>query len=64
MPSGAIHITAVGVTPGRTNIVEASTDLTMWSPISTNVSTGTTFAIVDSDATTLNQRFYRLVQLP
>jgi hypothetical protein len=64
MPSGAIHITAVGVTPGRTNIVEASTDLTTWSPISTNVSTGTSFAIVDSDAATLDHRFYRLVQLP
>lgn len=64
MPSGAIHISAVGITPGRTNIVEASTDLKTWSPISTNVSTGTTFATVDTNATSLDQRFYRLLQLP
>jgi phosphatidylinositol-3-phosphatase len=64
MPSGAIHITAVGITPGRTNIVEASTDLKTWSPISTNISTTTSFATVDSDAASLKQRFYRLLQLP
>jgi hypothetical protein len=64
MPSGAIHITAVGITPGRTNIVEASSDLTTWSPISTNVSTGTSFATVDANATDFRQRFYRLLQLP
>jgi hypothetical protein len=64
MPSGAIHITAVGITPGRTNIVEASTDLATWLPICTNVATSTTFAAIDAEATTLHQRFYRLVQLP
>jgi hypothetical protein len=64
MPSGAIRLDAVGVTPGRTNIVEASTDLTTWLPIWTNVATSTTFTIVDGDATNLNQRFYRLLQLP
>jgi hypothetical protein len=64
MPSGAIHITAVGITPGRTNIVEASTDLTAWSPIWTNVSTSTSFTTVDTNAAGLEQRFYRLHQLP
>jgi hypothetical protein len=64
MPSGAIHISAVGITPGRTNIVEASTDLTNWSPISTNVSTSRTFATVDTNAVSMEQRFYRLLQLP
>ena len=64
MPSGAIHITAVGITPGRTNVVQASTDLTIWLPISTNVSTGTTFATVDTNAASFSQRFYRLLQLP
>jgi hypothetical protein len=64
MPSGAMHLTAVGVTPGRTNIVEASPDLTTWLPIWTNVATSTTFATIDSEATTLDHRYYRLVQLP
>lgn len=64
MPSGGIHLTAVGITPGRTNIVEASTDLSNWTAISTNVATGTSFAIVDEEAKTFEQRFYRLLQLP
>ena len=64
MPSGAMHLTAVGVTPGRTNIVEASTDLMTWLPISTNVATSRTFATIDSEATSLNRRYYRLLQLP
>jgi hypothetical protein len=64
MPSGAIQITAVGITPGRTNVIEASHDLTTWSPISTNVSTSTSFATVDTNAASFKQRFYRLLQLP
>jgi len=64
MPSGIIHLTAVGITPGRTNIVEASKDLANWSPISTNVSGDATFTIVDEDALNFDQRFYRLLQLP
>jgi hypothetical protein len=63
-PSGAIHLTASGVTPGRTNIVQASSDLASWVPISTNVATTNTFMVVDSDATNFNRRFYRLLQLP
>jgi hypothetical protein len=64
MPSGAIHISAVGITPGRTNIVEASTDLKTWLPIWTNVSTSRTFETVDTNAASMEQRFYRLLQLP
>lgn len=64
MPSGAIHLTAVGVTPGRTNIVEASTNLSNWTPIWTNVASSRTFAIMDDNAKTFGQRFYRLLQLP
>lgn len=63
-PSGAIHLTAVGITPGTTNIIEASSNLSTWAPISTNVATGMTFAVVDSDTSSFNQRFYRLLQLP
>jgi Phospholipase C len=64
MPSGAMHLTAVGVTPGRTNIVEASKDLMTWLPIATNVATSTSFATIDTDAASLDQRYYRLIQLP
>ena len=64
MPSGAIHLTAVGITPGTTNVIEASTNLVTWTPISTNVSTSTTIAFFDTDALAYNCRFYRLLQLP
>jgi hypothetical protein len=64
MPSGEIHITAVGITPGRTNVVEVSSDLATWSPISTNVTSSTSFAMVDTNAASFKQRFYRLLQLP
>lgn len=64
MPSGAIHLTVAGIIPGATNIIEASTDLLTWTPISTNVATSTTFAVIDSDASALDRRFYRLLQLP
>jgi hypothetical protein len=63
-PSGAIHLTAVGITPGTTNIIEASSNLSTWAPISTNVATGASFTVVDSDASSFNKRFYRLLQLP
>src|ERR1051326_150095 len=64
VPSGGIRLTAVGITPGRTNMVEASTDLSNWTPISTNVVSKTAFTTVDEEAKTLEQRFYRLLQLP
>lgn len=64
MSSGAIHLTAVGITPGRTNLVEASTNLSNWTPIATNVISGTSFTIIDGEAANLERRFYRLLQLP
>ena len=64
MPSGVIHLTAVGITPGTTNVIEASTNLVTWTPISTNVTTSTTFGFFDTEALAYNYRFYRLLQLP
>lgn len=64
MPSGAIQLSLVGITPGRTNIIEASTNLLSWIPVLTNVATTNTFALVDTDAINFNRRFYRLLQLP
>jgi phospholipase C len=64
MPSGEVRLTAVGITPGRTNVVEVSSDLATWSPISTNVTSSTSFAMIDTNAANLKKRFYRLLQLP
>ena len=49
-----------GVVPGATNIVEATTDFSVWTPISTNVSVTNQLTSMDSTATNLSQRFYRI----
>jgi hypothetical protein len=64
LPGGGIQLTAVGVTPGRTNLVQASSDLTNWMAISTNAVWTNTFTVSDNTATNSSAHFYRLVQLP
>jgi hypothetical protein len=64
LADGRIELTAMAVTPGRTNLVEASGDFSNWSAISTNQVSTDTFTVVDDAATNFNGRFYRLVQLP
>lgn len=64
MPSGGINLTAEGVTPGRTNVIEASTNLVNWISISTNVASSNSFVVIDADAKDFDRRFYRLLQLP
>lgn len=48
------------VVPGRTNIIEASTDLSTWVPIATNVLDCGFLLLSDSDATNFTHRFYRV----
>jgi phosphatidylinositol-3-phosphatase len=64
LPGGGVQLTAVGVVPGRTNLVLVSGDLTNWMAISTNTVAANTFTVTDWAATNLNACFYRLVQLP
>jgi hypothetical protein len=64
LADGRIELTAMEVTPGRTNLVQASDDFSNWRAISTNQVSTNTFTIVDDVATNFNGRFYRLVQLP
>jgi hypothetical protein len=64
LPGGGLQLTAVGVTPGRTNLVQASSDLINWLSISTNVTSAYTFTVTDYTATNFPTRYYRLVQLP
>ncbi len=61
---GSVELTAAGVMPGRTNLVQASSYLTHWTSISTNVALTNTFTVTDQTATNFNVRFYRIVQLP
>ena len=64
VPGVGMQLTAAGVIPGRTNLVQACGDLTSWASISTNVAGTNTFTITDTGATNSDTRFYRLVQLP
>jgi hypothetical protein len=57
------QIRCAGVVPGSTNVVEASSDLLGWTPISTNVASTGELTIMDSTATNFNQRFYRVKRM-
>jgi autotransporter-associated beta strand protein len=60
--NGVPTITFAGI-PGRTNVVEASTNLTLWTAISTNVAgTDGLWQVTDPDATNFVNRFYRSYQ--
>jgi len=61
--ANGFQFTFKGVTPGATNIVEASTDMVVWTPISTNVSATNQFTTMDATATNFSRRFYRAKEL-
>jgi uncharacterized repeat protein (TIGR01451 family) len=58
--NGAFQFTVTSY-PGVTNIIQASTNLTTWIPIYTNVGS---FIYTNLDATNYPQRFYRTLMLP
>ena len=49
--------------PGQTYVVEASTNLTTWTPVATNTPTGTSFLFKDTNAGTASTRLYRVRQV-
>jgi hypothetical protein len=63
-PLGQFRFTLTGVTPGRTNVIEASTNLVNWTAISTNVVSTNRVTVTDSGATNHDRRHYRAFQLP
>jgi phosphatidylinositol-3-phosphatase len=60
MLTNGFQVTIAGVVPGRSNVVETSTNFSAWTPVCTNVSTTNTITILDSGATDSSQRFYRV----
>ncbi len=64
LPGRGTQLTALGVIPGGTNIVLTSTNLAVWTAISTNTVQTNTFTALDQSSTNAQTRFYRLVQLP
>ena len=60
--NGAPIVRLENVLPGKTNYVQASSDLVNWTTISTNVATNA-ITIVDPGAAGAAQRFYRAIEL-
>lgn len=54
--------TATGLTVGKTNVLHASTNLTSWVAMQTNVAANTWLTF--TNPTTWPRRFFRLVELP
>jgi plastocyanin len=61
LTNGQFQFTILGIA-GQTYATEASTNLTAWSAISTNVAPSNSFNVVDPAATNIGQRFYRTRQ--
>lgn len=57
--NGQFQFTINGVTPGKTNVVQSSLDLSSWTSISTNVALSNSLQIIDSAASNFNLRFYQ-----
>jgi len=64
LPNGAFRFTLYNLMPGKTNIVESSTNLTTWSALATNVPTIALWNFTNSPAPSILFRFYRSRQLP
>jgi hypothetical protein len=62
-PSGTVFIQSLSVM-GQTNILQASSNLRDWVPVSTTVPMSNPFTWLDSQGLNLPQRFYRLLTLP
>ena len=62
-PGSGVALTMSGLVPGRTNLLQASVDLSNWVNLSTNVSSSNRFTLVDSSATNFGRRFYRMQEL-
>jgi hypothetical protein len=58
--TNGFQLTFAGVVPGRTNVVETSTNRFTWAPLCTNVSVTNKITVMDHTATNHNQRYYRI----
>lgn len=59
---GQFLFAATDLTAGKTNVLQASTNLTSWAAIQTNVADRASLTF--TNATTLPRHFFRLVKLP
>ena len=61
--NGTVNITINNALPGRTNYLQASSDLLNWSTIRTNIGTST-LTVTDPASPSYSSRFYRVLQMP
>lgn len=61
--NGQFQLTLTGTTPGKTNVIQSSVDLSNWSPLSTNVAAGNSLQITNPALPISPQRFYRAIEL-
>jgi hypothetical protein len=63
--SNGVFQLQLSATPNQTYVLQASTNLTQWFPISTSTPSASTFNLSDPNATNFPNRFYRvLLQQP
>jgi len=62
--NGNLTFGITGTIPGRTNVIEASSDLMTWQPIGTKVSVSTLTSFTDGRGTNFGQQFYRVLLVP
>jgi plastocyanin len=58
------QFTVTNLVVGKTNLIQASTNLMTWTGLLTNMATTTGYQYTDSGAVSLTRRYYRVVQLP
>jgi len=64
---GQLQFVVTGLTPGSVVYVQASSDLSAtgnWTPVSTNLVTGTNLTISGISATNGNYQFFRIAEAP
>jgi acid phosphatase len=57
---GGFQLTVGGVIPNHAYVIECSTDLLKWTPMTTNLSLSSSFQYMDGGAFAVPQRFYRI----
>ena len=64
MTNKQLRFTITNLLPGKTNYIEASTNLVNWTVISTNILQTNILTYTDTRATNYARRFYRVRQVP
>ncbi|HEY0457478.1 MAG TPA: alkaline phosphatase family protein [Verrucomicrobiae bacterium] len=64
LANGQMQFTATNTVPGKTNVLQGSSNLVTWINLHTNVSTTNSVTLTDGQGGAYSNRFYRLLQKP